>query len=60
MASREPESWAAPHLGQNAKSASHGKPHAAQGAGCLFPHRGQAAKADECSKLQLVHNIEVG
>ena len=40
---------AAPHPGQNAKSASHKKPQARQGVGWRCPHRGQKAKLVDSS-----------
>src|SRR6185503_16936686 len=43
---------AAPQRGQNAKSGSHGKPHAAQGLGSRRPHRGQNAKPGAASVSQ--------
>ena len=38
------EPRASPQRGQNAKSASHAKPHARQGVGCRRPQRGQKVK----------------
>src|SRR5215510_8481320 len=43
---------AAPQRGQNAKSGSHAKPHAAQGLGSRRPHRGQNAKPGAASVSQ--------
>ena len=55
----EPGSRAAPQRGQNAKSASHEKPHAEQGVGCRRPQRGQKAKPGDSSKPQPMHAIEM-
>jgi hypothetical protein len=43
---------AAPQRGQNAKSGSHAKPHAAHGLGSRRPHRGQNAKPGAASVSQ--------
>jgi hypothetical protein len=52
VAARVPGFRAVPQRGQNAKSTSHGIPHARQAVGCRRPQRGQKTKSGESSELQ--------
>jgi hypothetical protein len=58
-AADEAEVRATPQRGQNAKSASHEKPHSEQGSGCRRPHRGQKLKLGDSSKPQPMHAIKI-